>query len=105
MSRGWNSIDYVCEKGKIRRSRTGYCDAKFDTLISSYPKASDRAERVRIYGEIVKVAFTTETLQYGLGWSNDRHFGWRDKVKNWQRGPGQEYRNALGGLHLTWIER
>jgi ABC-type transport system substrate-binding protein len=102
---GLASIDYVCEKGKIRRSRTGYCDAKFDALISSYPKASDRAERVRIYGEIVKVAFTNEFLQYGLGWSNDRHFGWRDKVKNWQRGPGQEYGNALGGLHRTWIER
>jgi len=100
-----STIDYMCEKGKVRRSRTGYCDAKFDALISSYPKASDRAERVRIFGEIVKVAFTNEILEYGLGWSNDRNFGWRDTVKNWQRGPTQEYRNALGGLHLTWIEQ
>jgi peptide/nickel transport system substrate-binding protein len=100
-----STIDYMCEKGKIRRSRSGYCDPKFDALVSSYAKVSDRAERVRIFGEIVKVAFTDEILEYGLGWSNDRNFGWRDKVKNWQRGPGQEYRNALGGLHLTWIER
>jgi len=99
------TINYVCEKGKVRRSRTGYCNPARDALISSYPTASDRAERVRIYGEIVKFVFADEMMQYGIGWSNNRNFGWRDKVKNWQRGPGQEYRNALGGLHRTWIEK
>jgi peptide/nickel transport system substrate-binding protein len=98
-------INYVCEKGKIRRSRTGYCDPEFDALISSYAQAADRAKRLRIYGEMVKIADTNQILEYGLGWSNDRNFGWRDKVKNWQRGPSQEYRNALGGLQSTWIER
>ena len=99
------TINYVCEKGKVRRSRTGFCDPARDALISSYPTASDRAERVRIYGEIVKFVFADEMMQYGIGWSNNRNFGWRDKVKDWQRGPGQEYRNALGGLHRTWIEK
>ena len=99
------TINYVCEKGKVRRSRTGYCDPARDALISSYPTASERGERVRIYGEIVKFVFADEMMQYGIGWSNNRNFGWRDKVKDWQRGPGQEYRNALGGLHRTWIEK
>ena len=99
------TINYVCEKGKVRRSRTGYCNPALDALVSSYPTASDRAERIRIYGDIVKYVFADEMMQYGVGWSNNRNFGWRDKVKDWQRGPGQEYRNALGGLHRTWIEK
>ena len=99
------TINYVCEKGKVRRSRTGYCNPALDKLISAYPTASDRAERVKIYGEIVKFVFADEMMQYGIGWSNNRNFGWREKVKDWQRGPGQEYRNARGGLHRTWIEK
>lgn len=99
------TINYQCEKGKVRRSRTGYCNPELDALVSSYPTASDRAERIKIYGDIVRFVFAGEMMQYGIGWSNDRNFGWRDKVKNWQRGPGQEYRNALGGLHRTWIEK
>ena len=40
-----------------------------------------------------------------IGWANDRNFVWRDKVKNWERGPGQEYSHAKGGLWRTWLEQ
>jgi hypothetical protein len=26
-------------------------------------------------------------------------------VKNWERGPGQEYTHAKGGLWRTWLEQ
>jgi hypothetical protein len=42
---------------------------------------------------------------YVIGWANDRNFVWRDKVKNWERGPGQEYTHATGGLWRTWLEQ
>ena len=64
-----------------------------------------RAKRLAIWNKLAQKYFVDDVAYYVIGWANDRNFVWRDKVKNWERGPGQEYFHAKGGLWRTWLEQ
>ena len=51
----------------------------------------NRAKRLAIWNKLAQKYFVDDVAYYVIGWANDRNFVWRDKVKNWERGPGQEY--------------
>jgi peptide/nickel transport system substrate-binding protein len=96
----------ACTKGKPGVSNVAkHCTAEIEKLITQYMEASDRAKRLAIWKRVAQKEFVDDVAYYVIGWANDRNFVWRDKVKNWSRGPGQEYTHAKGGLWRTWLEQ
>jgi peptide/nickel transport system substrate-binding protein len=82
-----------------------YCTPEVEKLISQYMEEPNRAKRLAIWDKVAQKFFVDDVAYYVIGWANDRNFVWRDKVKNFQRGPGQEYMHAKGGLWRTWMEQ
>jgi peptide/nickel transport system substrate-binding protein len=81
------------------------CTAELEKLITQYMEEPNRAKRLAIWNKLAQKYFVDDVAYYVIGWANDRNFVWRDKVKNWERGPGQEYTHAKGGLWRTWLEQ
>ena len=81
------------------------CTPELEKLITQYMEEPNRAKRLAIWNKLAQKYFVDDVAYYVIGWSNDRNFVWRDKVKNWERGPGQEYSHAKGGLWRTWLEQ
>jgi peptide/nickel transport system substrate-binding protein len=81
------------------------CTPEYEKLITQYMEEPNRAKRMAIWNKLAQKYFVDEVAYYVIGWANDRNFVWRDKVKNWERGPGQEYTHAKGGLWRTWLEQ
>ena len=81
------------------------CTPEFEKLITQYMEEPNRAKRLAIWNKLAQKYFVDDVAYYVIGWANDRNFVWRDKVKNWERGPGQEYTHAKGGLWRTWLEQ
>lgn len=82
-----------------------HCTPELEKLITQYMEEPNRAKRLAIWNKIAQKFFNDDVAYYVIGWANDRNFVWRDKVKNWERGPGQEYTHAKGGLWRTWLEQ
>jgi peptide/nickel transport system substrate-binding protein len=81
------------------------CTPELEKLITQYMEEPNRAKRLAIWNKFAQKYFVDDVAYYVIGWANDRSFVWRDKVKNWERGPGQEYFHANGGLWRTWLEQ
>ena len=81
------------------------CTPELEKLISQYMEEPNRTKRLAIWNKLAQKYFVDDVAYYVIGWANDRNFVWRDKVKNWERGPGQEYTHAKGGLWRTWLEQ
>jgi len=81
------------------------CTPEYENLIRQYMEEPDRAKRLATWNKLAQKYFVDDVAYYVIGWANDRNFVWRDKVKNWSRGPGQEYTYAKGGLWRTWMEQ
>ena len=82
-----------------------YCTAEIEKMINQYMEEPNRGKRLALWNKAAQKWFIDDVAYYVIGWANDRNFVWRDKVKNWQRGPGQEYSHAKGGLWRTWLEQ
>jgi peptide/nickel transport system substrate-binding protein len=81
------------------------CTPEYEKLIIQYMEEPNRAKRLAIWNKFAQKYFVDDVAYYVIGWANDRNFVWRDKVKNWERGPGQEYSHAKGGLWRAWLEQ
>jgi peptide/nickel transport system substrate-binding protein len=101
------NLQYVaCSGGKPGISNVSrYCTPELEKLLTQYMEQSDRAKRVAIWKTVVQKVFVDDVAYYVVGWPNERNYVWRDHVKNWGRGPGQEYTHAKGGLWRTWLEQ
>ncbi|MCY4489299.1 MAG: ABC transporter substrate-binding protein [Deltaproteobacteria bacterium] len=94
-----------CTEGKHGVSNvTRYCTADLEKLVTEYMEESDRAKRLSLWKKFSRTYFVDDVVHYIIGWSNIRNYVWRDEVKNWERGPTQEYWHATGGLWRTWLE-
>lgn len=94
-----------CVDGKPGISNvSNYCTPELETLITQYMEESDRAKRMAIWKKVASTYLVDDVAYYVIGWPNTRNYVWRDAVKNWERGPGQEYWHAKGGLWRTWLE-
>ena len=81
------------------------CTAEYEKLLNQYMEEPNRAKRLAIWNKLAQKYFFDDVAYYVIGWANDRNFVWRAKVKNFERGPGQEYTHAKGGLWRTWLEQ
>ena len=96
----------ACTGGKAGVGNVAkYCTPELEKLITQYMEEPNRAKRLAIWNKLAQKYFVDDVAYYVIGWANDRNFVWRDKVKNWERGPGQEYSHAKGGLWRTWLEQ
>ena len=96
----------ACVDGKPGVSNAArYCTRELEKLVREYVEEPNRAKRLAIWKKAAQKYFIDDVPYYVIGWANDRYFVWRDKVKNWERGPGQEYSHAKGGLWRTWLEQ
>jgi peptide/nickel transport system substrate-binding protein len=94
-----------CTEGKHGVSNvTRYCTPELEKLVTQYMEEPDRAKRLAIWKKLARSYFVDDVIHYIVGWSNIRNYVWRDEVKNWERGPTQEYWHAKGGLWRTWLE-
>jgi peptide/nickel transport system substrate-binding protein len=101
------NLQYIsCTGGKAGISNVSkYCTPELEKLLIQYMEQSDRAKRMAIWKKVVQKVFVDDVAYYVVGWPNERNYVWRDRVKNWGRGPGQEYTHAKGGLWRTWLEQ
>ena len=101
------NLQYIaCSGGKPGISNVSrYCTPELEKLLIQYMEQSDRAKRMAIWKKVVQKVFVEDVAYYVVGWPNERNYVWRDNVKNWGRGPGQEYTHAKGGLWRTWLEQ
>jgi peptide/nickel transport system substrate-binding protein len=101
------NLQYIsCTGGKPGIGNVSrYCTAELEKLLTQYMEQPDRAKRMAIWKKVVQKVFVEDVAYYVIGWPNERNFVWRDSVKNWSRGPGQEYTHAKGGLWRTWLEQ
>lgn len=101
------NLQYIsCSDGKAGISNVSkYCTPELEKLLNQYMEQSDRAKRMAIWKKVVQKVFVDDVAYYVVGWPNERNYVWRDSVKNWGRGPGQEYTHAKGGLWRTWLEQ
>ena len=101
------NLQYIsCSGGKPGISNVSrYCTPELEKLLTQYMEQSDRAKRMDIWKKVVQKVFVDDVAYYVIGWPNERNYVWRDNVKNWGRGPGQEYTHAKGGLWRTWLEQ
>jgi len=96
----------ACSGGKAGVGNVAkICTPELEKLIAQYMEEPNRAKRLAIWNKLAQKYFIDDVAYYVIGWANDRNFVWRDKVKNWERGPGQEYSHAKGGLWRTWLEQ
>ncbi len=100
------NIQYLgCPEGKPSVGNVSkYCNAELTKLVTQYMEEPDRAKRLAIWKKFAQAYFVDDVVQYIIGWANIRNFVWREEVKNWERGPTQEYWHAKGGLWRTWLE-
>jgi peptide/nickel transport system substrate-binding protein len=100
------NLQYIsCSGGKPGISNVSkYCTPELEKLLTQYMEQSERAKRMAIWKKVVQKVFVDDVAYYVIGWPNERNYVWRDSVKNWERGPGQEYTHAKGGLWRTWLE-
>jgi peptide/nickel transport system substrate-binding protein len=101
------NMQYIsCNNGKAGVGNvSNYCTPQLEKLINQYMEESNRAKRLAIWKQVAQKFFIEDVAYFPLGWANTRNYVWRDKVKNWSRGPGQEYTHAKGGLWRTWLEQ
>ena len=101
------NLQYIaCTRGKPGVSNVSkYCTPELEKLLTQYMEESERAKRMAIWKKVVQKVFVEDVAYYVVGWPNERNYVWRDNVKNWGRGPGQEYTHAKGGLWRTWLEQ
>ncbi|MPZ78529.1 MAG: hypothetical protein GEU77_18655 [Deltaproteobacteria bacterium] len=101
------NVQYIaCAGGKPGISNVSkHCTPEVEKFVAQYMEEPDRAKRLAIWKKVVQKFFVDDVAYYVIGWANDRNYVWRDKVKNWGRGPGQEYTHAKGGLWRTWLEQ
>jgi peptide/nickel transport system substrate-binding protein len=101
------NVQYIaCSEGKPAVSNVAkYCTPELEKLVNQYMEVPERAKRLAIWKKVAERYFVDDVPYYVIGWPNDRNFVWRDKVKNWGRGAGQEYTHAKGGLWRTWLEQ
>jgi peptide/nickel transport system substrate-binding protein len=101
------NVQYIaCTKGKPGVSNVSkHCTPEIEKAVTQYMEVPDRAKRLAIWKRAAQKLFVDDIAYYVIGWANDRNYVWRDKVKNWSRGPGQEYTHAKGGLWRTWLEQ
>lgn len=101
------NLQYIsCSGGKAGISNVSkYCTPELEKLLTQYMEQSDRAKRMAIWKKVVQKVLLDDVAYYVVGWPNERNYVWRDRVKNWGRGPGQEYTHAKGGLWRTWLEQ
>ena len=101
------NVQYIaCTDGKPGISNVAkHCTPELEKLVTQYMEVPDRAKRLAIWKKVAQKYFVDDVAYYVIGWANDRNYVWRDKVKNWGRGPGQEYTHAKGGLWRTWLEQ
>ncbi len=101
------NVQYIaCADGKPGIGNVArYCSPQSDKLVTQYMEEPSRSKRLAIWKTVAQKLFNDEVAYYVIGWANDRNFVWRDKVKNWERGPEQEYFHAKGGLWRTWLEQ
>jgi peptide/nickel transport system substrate-binding protein len=101
------NVQYIaCTKGKPGVGNVSkHCNPEIEKSVTQYMEVSDRAKRLALWRRVAEKEFVDDVAYYVIGWANDRNFVWRDKVKNWSRGPGQEYTHAKGGLWRTWLEQ
>jgi peptide/nickel transport system substrate-binding protein len=101
------NVQYIaCADGKPGIGNVAkYCSPQSDKLVTQYMEEPNRAKRLAIWKTVAQKLFNDDVAYYVIGWANDRNFVWRDKVKNWERGPEQEYFHAKGGLWRTWLEQ
>lgn len=101
------NVQYIsCIDGKPGISNVAkHCTPELEKLVTQYMEVPDRAKRLAIWKRVAQKFFVDDVAYYVIGWANDRNYVWRDKVKNWGRGPGQEYTHAKGGLWRTWLEQ
>jgi peptide/nickel transport system substrate-binding protein len=83
---------------------SNYCSPGLEAGVSAYLEESDRDARLAIWTGVVQEVLEEQVAYIVIGWPNTRNYVWRDEVKNWQRGPGQEYWHAKGGLWRTWLD-
>ncbi len=100
------NVQYIgCLDGKPGVGNVAkYCTPESEKLVTQYMEEPSRAKRLAIWKTVAKKYFIDDVPYLVIGWANDRNFVWRDKVKNWERGPEQEYAHAKGGLWRTWLE-
>lgn len=100
------NMQYIsCNNGKPGVGNvSNYCTPQLEKLLIQYMEESSRAKRLAIWKQVAQKFFIEDVAYFPLGWANTRNYVWRDKVKNWSRGPGQEYTHAKGGLWRTWLE-
>ena len=101
------NVQYIsCTNGKPGLGNVSkYCAPELEKLVTQYMEEPDRAKRLAIWKKVAQKFFVDDVAYYVIGWENTRNYVWRDKVKNWGRGPGQEYTHATGGLWRTWLEQ
>jgi peptide/nickel transport system substrate-binding protein len=101
------NVQYIsCTDGKPGISNvSNHCTLELEKLISQYMEEPDRAKRMAIWKKVAGKFLVDDVAYYVIGWPNTRNYVWRDEVKNWERGPGQEYFHATGGLWRTWLEK
>jgi ABC-type transport system substrate-binding protein len=101
------NVQYIaCTGGKPGISNVSkHCTPEVEKSVAQYMEEPDRAKRLAIWKKVVQKFFVDDVAYYVIGWANDRNYVWRDKVKNWGRGPGQEYTHAKGGLWRTSLDQ
>ncbi len=101
------NVQYIsCTDGKPGIGNVAkYCTPELEKLVTQYMEEPSRAKRLAIWKKVAQKYFVDDVAYYVIGWANDRNFVWRDNVKNWERGPEQEYSHAKGGLWRTWLEQ
>jgi peptide/nickel transport system substrate-binding protein len=100
------NVQYIsCIGGKPGVSNVSkHCTPEMEKLTTQYLEESDRGKRLALWKKFVQKVLVDDVAYYVIGWPNERNYVWSDKVKNWGRGPGQEYTHAKGGLWRTWLE-
>src|SRR5262245_40955726 len=103
-------VAYIAEFGCIpeggaRGGNVGlYCNRDFDRLGQQYVKESNINKRAEMLRQMAKFLLDDVAL-YTLGFSNDRWFGWSDRVLGF-RNNGQSYFHPKGdgGLAKAWFK-
>ncbi len=103
-------VSYIEEFGCIpeggaRGGNVGlYCNRDFDRLGQQYVKESNINKRADLLRQMAKILLD-DVAFYTLGFSNDRWFGWSDKVAGF-RNNGQSYFHPKGdgGLDKAWLK-
>ncbi len=104
-------VSYAAELGCIpeggaRGGNIGlYCNKEFDRLGREYAKESDVKKRAEHFRQMAKIMLDDAAL-YIFGYSNDRWFGWSNKVVGFSNnGQGYFDPGPTGGLNKTSLKK